>query len=86
MSKSMAAEFAGSHPRELRQSGVQPGDSLSAEFAGGALTEESKKRFLSSIPPALLLRRSTCQCLLTSLRRCAFVSGVCIEVDGARCV
>src|SRR6266850_2690764 len=89
MSKSMAAEFG---PDRIRVNCVNPVFSpetaLSAEFAGGALTEESKKRFLSSIP---LGRFATPldvanACLYLASDDAAFVSGVCIEVDGARCV
>ncbi len=89
MSKSMAAEFG---PDRVRVNCVNPvfspETSLSAEFAGGALTEEAKKRFLSTIP---LGRFSTPQdvahaCLYLASDDAAFISGVCIEVDGARCV
>jgi NAD(P)-dependent dehydrogenase (short-subunit alcohol dehydrogenase family) len=51
MSKSMAAEFG---PDRIRVNCVNPvfspDTSLSAEFAGGALTEEAKKRFLATVP------------------------------------
>jgi 3-oxoacyl-[acyl-carrier protein] reductase len=89
MSKSMAAEFG---PDRIRVNCVNPVFSpetaLSAEFAGGALTDEAKKRFLSTIP---LGRFSTPQdvanaCLYLASDDAAFISGVCIEVDGARCV
>src|SRR5258706_16015424 len=89
MSKSMAAEFG---PDRIRVNCVNPVFSpetaLSAEFAGGALTEEAKQRFLSSIP---LGRFATPldvanACLYLASDDAAFVSGVCIEVDGARCV
>ena len=88
MSKSMAAEFG---PDKIRVNCVNPVFSpetaLSAEFAGGALTEEAKKRFLASIP---LGRFSTPldvanACLYLASDDAAFISGVCIEVDGARC-
>jgi 3-oxoacyl-[acyl-carrier protein] reductase len=88
MSKSMAAEFG---PDKIRVNCVNPVFSpetaLSAEFAGGAVTEEAKKRFLASIP---LGRFSTPldvanACLYLASDDAAFISGVCIEVDGARC-
>jgi 3-oxoacyl-[acyl-carrier protein] reductase len=88
MSKSMAAEFG---PDKIRVNCVNPvfspETSLSAEFAGGALTEEAKKRFLATIP---LGRFSTPldvanACLYLASDDAAFISGVCIEVDGARC-
>ena len=89
MSKSMAAEFG---PDRIRVNCVNPvfspETSLSADFAGGAVTEEAKKRFLATIP---LGRFSTPldvanACLFLASEEASFVSGVCIEVDGARCV
>jgi 3-oxoacyl-[acyl-carrier protein] reductase len=89
MSKSMAAEFG---PDGIRVNCVNPVFSpdtgLSAEFAGGTLTEEAKKRFLSTIP---LGRFSTPldianACLYLASDEASMVSGVCLEVDGARCV
>jgi 3-oxoacyl-[acyl-carrier protein] reductase len=89
MSKSMAAEFG---PDRIRVNCVNPvfspDTALSADFAGGALTEEAKKRFLATIP---LGRFSTPldvanACLYLASDEASLVSGVCIEVDGARCV
>ena len=89
MSRSMAAEFG---PDRIRVNCVNPVFSpetgLSAEFAGGAVTDEAKKRFLATIPMG---RFSTPldvanACLYLASDDAAFVSGVCIEVDGARCV
>jgi len=89
MSKSMAAEFG---PDKIRVNCVNPVFSpetaLSADFAGGAVTEEAKKRFLATIP---LGRFSTPldvanACLYLASDEANFISGVCIEVDGARSV
>jgi 3-oxoacyl-[acyl-carrier protein] reductase len=89
MSKSMAAEFG---PDNIRVNCVNPvfspDTALSAEFAGGAVTEEARKRFLSTIP---LGRFSTPMdvanaCLYLASEESSLVSGACIEVDGARCV
>ena len=89
MSKSMAAEFG---PDGIRVNCVNPvfspGTGLSAEFAGGTLSDEAKERFLATIP---LGRFSTPldvanACLYLASDEAAMVSGVCIEVDGARCV
>ena len=89
MSKSMAAEFG---PDRIRVNCVNPVFSpetaLSAEFAGGALTDEAKERFLSTIP---LGRFSTPldvanACLYLASDEAGLVSGVCLEVDGARSV
>jgi 3-oxoacyl-[acyl-carrier protein] reductase len=89
MSKSMAAEFGPDHIRVNCVNPVfSPETSLSAEFAGGALTEEAKKRFLSTIPLGRFSTRSDVAnaCLYLASDDAAFISGVCIEVDGARCV
>ena len=89
MSKSMAAEFG---PDKVRVNCVNPVFSpetaLSADFAGGALSEEAKKGFLATIP---LGRFSTPldvanACLYLASDEASLISGVCIEVDGARCV
>jgi 3-oxoacyl-[acyl-carrier protein] reductase len=89
LSRSMAAELG---PDKIRVNCVNPvfspDTALSAEFAGGALTEEAKKAFLATIP---LGRFSTPldvanACLYLASDEAAMVSGVCIEVDGARCV
>jgi 3-oxoacyl-[acyl-carrier protein] reductase len=89
MSKSMAAEFG---PDRIRVNCVNPvfspDTALSAQFAGGALTDEAKQRFLSTIP---LGRFSTPldvanACLYLASDEASMISGVCIEVDGARCV
>src|SRR5882672_10782236 len=89
MSKSMAAEFG---PDRIRVNCVNPVFSpetgLSAEFAGGAVTEEMKRKFMATIP---LGRFSTPldvanACLYLASDEAALISGVCIEVDGARCV
>ncbi len=89
MSRSMAAEFG---PDRIRVNCVNPVFSpetaLSAEFAGGAVTDEAKQRFLATIPMG---RFSTPldvanACLYLASDDAAFISGVCIEVDGARCV
>ena len=89
LSKSMAAEFG---PDRIRVNCVNPVFSpetaLSAEFAGGSLTEDAKARFLATIP---LGRFSTPldvanAALYLASDEASLVSGVCIEVDGARCV
>ena len=89
LSKSMAAEFG---PDKVRVNCVNPvfspETSLSADFAGGTLSDEAKKSFLATIP---LGRFSTPldvanACLYLASDEASLVSGVCIEVDGARCV
>jgi 3-oxoacyl-[acyl-carrier protein] reductase len=89
MSKAMAGEFG---PDKVRVNCVNPvfspDTALSAEFAGGALTPEVRAAYLATIP---LGRFSTPldvanACLYLASDEAAMISGVCIEVDGARCV
>jgi len=89
LSKSLAAELG---PEGIRVNCVNPVFSpetgLSAEFAGGSLSPEIRAAYLATIP---LGRFSTPldvanACLYLASDEAAFISGVCIEVDGARCV
>ena len=88
-SKSLAAELG---PDNIRVNCINPvfnpDTGLSAEFAGGPLDEDRKARFRASIPlgrfsSALDVANAA---LYLASDEAAFVSGVCIEVDGARCV
>ena len=88
-SKSLGAELG---PDNIRVNCINPvfnpTTGLAAEFAGGPLTDERKAKFLATIPPG---RFSTSldvanAALYLASDEAAFISGVCIEVDGARCV
>ena len=89
MSKSMAGEFGKDKIRVNCVNPVfSPETALSADFAGGTISEEAKSRFLATIP---LGRFSTPldvanACLYLASDEASLISGVCIEVDGARCV
>jgi len=89
MSRSMAAEFG---PDKIRVNVVNPVFSpftgLSADFAGGKLTPEVEAKFVATIPlgrPSTPLDIANAVLYLAS-DEAAFISGVCLEVDGARCV
>jgi len=92
-SKSLAAEFG---PDNIRVNCINPvfnpDTALSTQFAGGSVTgpegEARRAKFLASIP---LGRFSTAldvanAALYLASDEAAFISGVCIEVDGGRCV
>ncbi len=92
-SKSLAAELG---PDNIRVNCINPvfnpDTGLSTQFAGGSVTgpegEARRAKFLSSIP---LGRFSTAldvanAALYLASDEAAFISGVCIEIDGARCV
>jgi len=89
MSRSLAAELG---PDQIRVNVVNPVFSpltgLSADFAGGKLTPETEAKFVATIP---LGRPSTPRDVANAVLYLAsdeaeFISGVCLEVDGARCV
>jgi 3-oxoacyl-[acyl-carrier protein] reductase len=89
MSRSLAAELG---PDKIRVNVVNPVFSpltgLSAAFAGGKLTPETEAKFVATIP---LGRPSTPRDVANAVLYLAsdeaeFISGVCLEVDGARCV
>jgi 3-oxoacyl-[acyl-carrier protein] reductase len=88
-SKSLAAEYG---PDNIRFNCINPvfnpDTGLSAEFAGGPVDDARRAKFMASIP---LGRFSTAldvanAVLYLTSDEGAFISGVCIEVDGARCV
>lgn len=88
-SKSLAAELG---PDNIRVNCINPvfnpDTGLSAEFAGGPVDEARRAKFLATIP---LGRFSTAldvanAALYLASDEAAFISGVCLEVDGARCV
>jgi 3-oxoacyl-[acyl-carrier protein] reductase len=87
-SKSLAAELG---PDNIRVNCINPvfnpDTGLSAEFAGGPVDDARRAKFLASIP---LGRFSTAldvanAALYLASDEASFISGVCIEVDGARC-
>jgi 3-oxoacyl-[acyl-carrier protein] reductase len=88
-SRSLAAEMG---PQKVRVNVVNPVFSpltgLSADFAGGALTPEVQAKFIATIPlgrPSTPLDIANA-CLYLASDEAEFISGVCLEVDGARCV
>ena len=87
-SKSLAAELG---PDNIRVNCINPvfnpDTGLSAEFAGGPVDEARRAKFLATVP---LGRFSTAldvanAALYLASDEASFISGVCIEVDGARC-
>ena len=89
ISKSLAAEFG---PDNIRVNCINPvfnpDTGLSAEFAGGPVDDARRAKFLATIPlgrfsSALDVANAA---LYLSSDEANFISGVCIEVDGARCV
>ena len=92
VARSLARRLPEFGPDKIRVNCVNPVFSpetaLSADFAGGTISDEAKARFLATIP---LGRFSTPldvanACLYLASDEASLISGVCIEVDGARCV
>ncbi|HVE11738.1 MAG TPA: SDR family oxidoreductase, partial [Paraburkholderia sp.] len=87
-SKSLAVELG---PDRIRVNCVNPviGETgLLTQFMGVEDTPENRQRFLATIP---LGRFSTPQdianaCLYLASDEAEFITGVCLEVDGGRCV
>src|SRR6218665_9984 len=88
-SKSMAAELG---PDNIRVNCINPvfnpDTGLSADFAGGPVDETRRAKFLATIPlgPFSTALDVANAVLYLASAEAAFISGVCLEVDGARCV
>jgi 3-oxoacyl-[acyl-carrier protein] reductase len=88
VSKSLAAELGADNIRVNCVNPVMnPYTGLGTAFAGGELTPERLDKFRSTIP---LGRFSSPQdvanaTLYLASDEAAFISGVCLEVDGGRC-
>lgn len=88
LTKSMAVELA---PEGIRVNALCPvaGDTaMLAEFMGGEETPEMRQKFIDSVP---LGRLSTPldvanAALYLASDEAGFITGVCLEVDGGRCV
>jgi len=88
LTKSMAVELA---PDKIRVNSINPslGETpLLATFLGGPDTPETRARFLTSIPLGRFCKPEDIANAALFLADPAsdFVTGVCLEVDGGRCV
>ncbi|MDP6346573.1 MAG: SDR family oxidoreductase, partial [Alphaproteobacteria bacterium] len=88
ITKGMAMELA---PDRIRVNAVCPvaGETqMLAEFAGGEVTEEKRQMFLNTIPlgrfsQPLDIANAT---LFLASDEADLLTGVCLEVDGGRCI
>lgn len=88
LTKSMAAELA---PRKIRVNAINPviGETgMLEQFMGMADTPENRAKFLSTIPLGRMSKPSDIANAALFLAEPAseFITGVCLEVDGGRCV
>lgn len=88
LTRAMAVELA---PEQIRVNALNPVAGLTPmlkEFMGGEETEEMKAKFVSTIPigrfstPADIANAA----LYLASDEANFITGVCMEVDGGRCI
>lgn len=88
ITKSMALELA---PLNIRVNALHPviGDTgMVAEFMGGVDTPEIREKFVATVPLGRMSRpRDVANAaLFLASEEAEFLTGVCLEVDGGRCV
>ena len=88
LTKSMAGELA---PDGIRANAINPAIAetpLLTTFMGGADTPENRAKFTASIPLGRLVRATDVAnaALFFADPASEFVTGVCLEVDGGRCI
>jgi len=88
LTKSMAIELA---PERIRVNALCPvaGETpMLAAFMGGAVTNEMQEKFIATIPMGRLStpRDMANAALWLASDEADFITGVCLEVDGGRCI
>jgi 3-oxoacyl-[acyl-carrier protein] reductase len=88
LTKSLAVELA---PDKIRANSINPAIAdtpLLTTFMGGPDTPENRARFLASIPLGRLCKPSDVAnaALFLADPASEFITGVCLEVDGGRCI
>jgi 3-oxoacyl-[acyl-carrier protein] reductase len=86
ITKSMAVELA---PDNIRVNAINPAIAdtpLLTTFMGAADTKENRARFLASIPLGRLCQASDVAHVFLAEPASNFITGVCMEVDGGRCI
>ena len=88
ITKGMALELAGDNIRVNAICPVAGETQLLAEFMGGEETEEMRQKFISTIPLGRFSQpRDIANAMLyLASDEADFITGVCLEVDGGRCV
>ncbi len=88
LTKSLAVELA---PENIRANAINPAIAdtpLLTTFMGAPDTEENRKRFLATIPMGRLCQSTDVAnaALFFADPASEFITGVCMEVDGGRCI
>lgn len=88
LTKAMATEFAGDNIRVNAIAPVAGDTPMLAEFLGGAVTNEMYAKFVSTVPIGRLSTPNDIAnaALFLASDEAAFLTGVCLEVDGGRCI
>lgn len=88
LTKSMAVELA---PDNIRVNALCPvaGETpMLGEFLGGSVTNDMLNKFVSTVPIGRLStpRDIANAALFLASDEAEFITGVCLEVDGGRCI
>jgi 3-oxoacyl-[acyl-carrier protein] reductase len=88
ITKGMAIELAGDNIRVNAICPVAGETQMLAEFAGGEVTPEIRQMFLNSIPLGRFSQPLDIAnaALFLASDEAAMITGVCMEVDGGRCI
>ena len=88
LTKSMAVELAPDNIRVCALNPVAGETAMLATFMGGEMTDEIRQRFLSTIPLGRFSQPEdmAAAALFLASDEANFLTGVCLEVDGGRCV
>ena len=88
LTKAMAAEFAADNIRVNALAPVAGDTPMLAEFLGGEVTNEMYAKFVSTVPIGRLSTPTdiASAALFLASDEAAFLTGVCLEVDGGRCI
>ena len=88
ITKSMAVELAKDNIRVNALNPVIGETGLTIDFMGGVDTPEIRKKFISTIPMGRMSTPSDIgnAALFLASEESSFITGVCLEVDGGRCI
>ena len=88
LTKSMAVELAGDKIRVNALNPVAGETAMLGAFMGGEVSNEMKEKFIATIPAGRLSTPEDMAnaALFLASDEAEFITGVCLEVDGGRCI